>query len=130
MSSWFLRSKPKKEKYGRKKVDHAGYRFDSKLEAALFDHLKLRERAGEIKDIQAQDTIYLTAARIMYKPDFKYRNLATGEDEWAEAKGFETTDYRIKRRLWIHYGPGKLHVFNGSHAHLRLKETIIPKGAA
>lgn len=124
-NTWIQR-KPK-EKYGRQKVDRAGYSFDSKLEAALFDQLKLRERAGEISEIQAQDTIYLTAARIMYKPDFKYLNNATGEHEWAEAKGFETTDYRIKRRLWMHYGPGKLHVFNGSHARLSLKETITPK---
>lgn len=115
------------EKYGRKKVDHAGYRFDSKLEAALFDYLKLRELAGEIKDIQAQDTVYLTAARIMYKPDFKYLDIATGVYEWAEAKGFETTDYRIKRRLWMHYGPGKLQVFHGGHTRLSLKEILIPK---
>lgn len=125
----WIRRNPK-NKYGRKKVDHAGYRFDSKLEAALFDQLKLRERAGEIKDIQAQDTIYLTAARIMYKPDFKYFDLASGEFEWAEAKGLETSDYRIKRRLWMHYGPGKLHVFKGAHSRLIHSETIIPKGEA
>lgn len=129
MSSWFLRKRPGKEKYGRKKVDHAGYRFDSKLEAALFDELKLRERAGEISEIQAQDTVYLTLARIMYKPDFKFMNNSSGEYEWAEAKGFETTDYRIKRRLWQWYGPGKLYVYHGSHSRLMLKETIIPKGA-
>lgn len=126
--SWIQR-KPK-EKYGRKKLEHAGYSFDSKLEAALFDYLKLRERAGEIAELQPQDTIYLTAARIMYKPDFKYLDMASGDHEWAEAKGFETTDYRIKRRLWMHYGPGKLHVFNGNYSRLILKETIIPKRAA
>lgn len=124
-NSWIQR-KPK-EKYGREKVSHAGYSFDSKLEAALFDQLKLRERAGEISEIQAQDTIYLTAARIMYKPDFKYLNNATGEHEWAESKGFETTDYRIKRRLWMKYGPGVLHVYKGSASRIHLHETLNPR---
>jgi hypothetical protein len=118
----------KGEKYGRKKVEHHGYRFDSQLERALFDQLKLRERAGEIKDLQAQDTVYLTDARIMMKPDFAYTDCATGAREWAEAKGFETTDYRIKRRLWKFYGPGPLHVYGGSASRLVFKETILPKG--
>jgi hypothetical protein len=122
--NWINRSK---EKYSRKKVERAGYSFDSKLEAALFDQLKLRERAGEISDLQAQDTIYLTDARIMYKPDFKSILVKTGEPIWHEAKGLELPIWRIKLRLWRHYGPGPLEIWKGHYGKLTLTETVFPK---
>lgn len=117
-------------KYGSKKVDHAGYSFASKLEAALFDLLKLRERAGEIAEIQVQDTIRLTKAEIIYKPDFRFVVVATGLPEWAEAKGLETPEWRIKRRLWLAYGPGPLHVYKGAYNRIKHSETLVPKEAA
>lgn len=118
-----------RNKYYAKKVDRAGYSFASKLEAALFDLLKLRERAGEIRDLQCQDTVYLTDARIMYKPDYKFFEVAENDFAWAESKGFSTDVWSIKRRLWKSYGPGKLYIYKGSHTRLVLDETIIPKGS-
>lgn len=114
-------------KYGaKKKISHSGFSFASKLEAALYDQLRMLEMAGEISDIKCQDVVYLTDARIMMKPDFRYLNRVKNQMEWAEAKGFQTTDYRIKRRLWEHYGPGPLHVWGGSHTKLRFIETVKP----
>jgi hypothetical protein len=113
-------------KYGPTKVSQAGYSFASKLERALFDLLKLREMAGEIRDIQCQDSIYLTDAEILYKPDFKYTVVATGEPEWAESKGFPTPSFAIKKRLWKYYGPGRLLIYEGTHQRLVHSETIIP----
>lgn len=115
-------------KYSNKKISHSGYSFASKLEAALFDHLKLREQAGFIADLKVQDTVYLTEARIMYKPDFRFFNLESERNEWAESKGFETSDWRIKRRLWECYGPGKLWIYAGTATKLVLKEVL--QGAA
>lgn len=116
-----------------KKTKHAGYSFASKLEANTFDLLKLRERAGEIRGIQVQDTIKLSAAGIIYKPDFHYYNVMEGCDEWAEAKGLETAEWRIKRKLWQFYGPGPLLIYMAPSRWSTvpvLKETIIPKGVA
>lgn len=113
----------KKPKYGAKRVSHAGYSFHSKGEAGLFDLLKLMEKAGELSDIKTQDVVYLTEARIMYKPDFRVLTKA-GETEWHEYKGFETPEWRIKRRLWIAYGPGKLHVWKGSGKSLQVVEVL------
>lgn len=60
-------------KYGGTKIDHAGFRFDSKLEAALFDNLSLRERAGEIKELKHHPgTVFLSTARIQYRTDFNF----------------------------------------------------------
>jgi len=113
-------------KYKAKKQNFAGRSFDSKGEASLMTLLMLRQRAGEFVEIQQQDSVYLTDARILYRPDFK----CTKPDEsflWVEFKGFETRDWRIKRRLWIHYGPGPLEIWKGSYSASKLHEIIIPK---
>lgn len=98
----------------------------SKLEAALYNLLKLREMAQELTELKTQVQVYLTRARIIYKPDFSYYE--GGILTYAESKGFETPEWRIKRRLWKCYGPGKLLVYKGSYKRLYLHETIIPEG--
>lgn len=114
-------------KYGAKKTEHAGHSFGSKLEAAVYDLLMLEKLAGVIASIQAQDSVYLTDARILYKPDFKVTPVH-GDPYWVEAKGIETPVYAIKLRLWRHYGPGVLHVYKGNWSRPKLTETVLPKG--
>jgi hypothetical protein len=110
-------------KYNNIKVSISGYSFSSKLEAAVFCLLK---QDPNIEVLQVQDHVYMTDARILFVPDFKCKNISTNEIYWAEAKGIETNVYRIKRRLWKHYGPGRLEVYMGSATRPYLKETIIP----
>ena len=114
-------------KYGAKKtkVSHAGMSFASKLEAAVYDHLKIYGYS----EIRQQPKVYLTEARILSIPDFICKD-PNGETVWAEAKGFETPVWRIKRKLWkAGYGPGKLLVFKGSHTKPYLHEEINPRKA-
>lgn len=86
------------------------------------------EKAGEIKEIKTQDSVHLTESKILYKPDFKVFNVETGTYEWHEAKGFETSDWRIKRRLWKNYGPGTLHIWKaGRGQEPYLHETLHSK---
>lgn len=106
---------------------HDGRSFASKLEAALYDQLKLRELAKDIKDIKCQVRVELTEARILMIPDFSFFCNRINEVVYAESKGFETSDYRIKRKLWTVYGPGRLEVYKGSAKKLILMETIVPK---
>lgn len=113
-----------KSKYGAKPTKHAGYSFASKGEAGCFDMLSLLEKAGKIRDIKTQVTVYLTRARIIYKPDFQFEDLDLSETVYAEYKGFETPEWRIKRRLWMHYGPGRLRIYKGR---MNLVEEIIPE---
>ena len=101
--------------------------FASKLEKAVYETLRIMEACKEIKNIRTQTQVHLSDAKILYKPDFEYENCKTGETEWAEAKGVETAEWRIKRRLWIHYGPGKLNVWKGSYSKPYLHETIEVK---
>jgi len=106
-------------KYRNNKVELDGRSFASKLEASVYCLIKPAV-------VQCQDHVYLTDARILYIPDFKCTTF-DGTFYWVEAKGLETTDYRIKRRLWQHYGPGDLHIYKGSAARPFLHEIIKVK---
>jgi len=117
----------KGKKYGNKKIQNDGHSFSSKLEASVYTLLKIREVAGEIEILQCQDHIYLTEARILYIADFKCIHKTSKEEFWVEAKGYETPEWRIKLRLWKHYGPGKLEIYKGSHIRPYLYETIEVK---
>lgn len=120
----------RQHKYGAKRSEVYGYSFASQLERNVFLLLKAMEQKGEIEIERVQDQIMLSEAAIMYKPDFKVRDLATGESYHVEAKGFETPEWRIKRRLWIAYGPNDLHIYKGSGTRIKLHEVIKPKNKA
>ena len=115
------------QKYRSVRVTHSGHSFASKLESALFTLLQLREKCGEIKEIQCQDHVYLTDARICYIPDFKFFDLQADTWVWAEAKGMQTPEWKIKKRLWKYYGPGKLEIYMGSYKNIKLDEILIPE---
>lgn len=130
MSFWKARSKAKpKAKYGNKTTVGCayGYSHRSKLEAAVCQLVFLRERAGELEHLQHESHVRLTDAAITYIPDFKCRDTATQEEFYIEAKGFETPEWRLKKRLWKVYGPSRLEVWGGYHTRPQLMETIVPK---
>lgn len=104
-----------------------GYSFASKLEREVYFILKMRQAAKEIVILQVQDHVYLSEAAIEYVPDFRCEDLVTGEIFWVEAKGFEKPDYKIKKRLWKYYGPGRLEEWRGSHERPYLHEVVRPK---
>ena len=122
----FKKRKGTEKKFSNEKVSLDGYSFGSKLEASVYQILKLRIHAGEIKTIQVQDHIYLTDARIGYVVDFKC-TLANGVFLWIEAKGFPNDRWPMKKKLWKHYGPGPLEIWTGSYTRPALSETIVPK---
>jgi len=115
-----------RNKFRAKRTHFAGQWFDSGAESECYAFLKLLERAGEIKDIERQVTVYLTKARISYRVDFKIYDLKLFEDVWVEYKGFETPEWRIKRKLWMFYGPGRLRVYKGRGSHMEVTDEIVP----
>jgi hypothetical protein len=48
------------------------------------------------------------------------------KEVWVEFKGFETAVWKIKKRLWKHYGPGILRVYKGNEKTIALVEEVIP----
>jgi hypothetical protein len=116
----------KSGKYRNKKVQLGDLKFDSILEADVYLKLNALLHMGEIKSIECQPKVKLSGAQILFKPDFK---CVSDKDEvfFVEAKGYETAMYRLKRRLWEHYGPAALQIYVRGPRGLVLKETIWPK---
>jgi hypothetical protein len=111
-------------KYGN--IRTGGY--SSKLEAAVAQMLHFRENAGEIQVLGTQDNVHLTAARVLYIPDFKCLDVKTQTEFWVEAKGFESPRWPTIKKLWKFYGPGELHIYKGTYRHPVLTEVIKPRG--
>lgn len=114
-------------KYGAKKVDLDGKKFASQLEASLYSLLYLREKVGELSQLRCQPNVFLTDAKIRMIPDFSAVEVKTKELVYFEAKGFETDIWRLKKKLWEFYGPGRLQIYKGSHKKLILTEELKPK---
>lgn len=116
-------------KYGAKRSSSSdGRSFHSKGERNHYEqNIRLREIAGEISDVKFQTQIELTDAAVIYKPDFVYFEKATNQTIAEEFKGFETPDWRIKRKLYSVYGPYPLRIFTADRRGSLTKEQIIPK---
>lgn len=99
---------PRKSKYGATKTTVDEITFDSKAEARMFVGLQLRQRAGEISNLERQVTIQLVpgvklhgAARarpaIRLVVDFRYTE--RGQTIWLDCKGMETPMSLAKRHM-------------------------------
>ena len=102
-----------RSKYGAIKESRGSIRFDSRKEAARYDELMLRLRAGQIRDLrlQVQFTLkesYVTPEgerirAIRYVADFAY--LANMGGTWVyvvedvKSKATKTAVYRMKKKL-------------------------------
>lgn len=90
-------------KYGAVKTTVDGITFDSKAEAAFYQHLCLLQKAGRIGDFKRQCR-YVLHAGIVYVADFVvYR-----DQQWiaVDVKGVETVVFKLKRKLYEEdYGP-------------------------
>jgi len=124
-----------RSKYGNTTTEQDGYSFASKLEASVYQLLKLRAKALELQILQtqAQDhilpciTLYLSDARIGYIPDFKCLDLKNGTEFFVEAKGYETAKWPLIKKLWKAYGPAPLEIWKGHYLNPSLDDIIIPR---
>jgi len=93
-------------KYGNKRTEYNGRKYDSKYEARIAQELDLRMKAGEFVEITPQFPIKL----YVYLPDgskahiFKYIcdfkcEKPDGSFLLVEAKGHITETYRIKKKI-------------------------------
>ena len=99
-------------KYGAKKTEFNGYKYDSKFEASVASDLELRKKAKDIKDYERQFKVVMwahlsdgtPAFKVQHKVDFRIHH-NDGSYELLEAKGVETADYKMRRKfleqLWL-----------------------------
>lgn len=97
----------KANKYGAKRTEFDGYKYDSKFEAGVAADLTLRKRAKDIKDFDKQYKVEMwaydengnKAMKVTHKVDFRIHH-NDGSYELLEAKGVETADYKMRRK-WL-----------------------------
>lgn len=111
-----LRLRSLRHKYGAQPTEVDGIRFASKAEAHRYGVLKLREKAGQIRDLELQPrfellalTRHLRPAREsvvgVYVADFKYREGPNGLLVIEDVKGVCTALYRWKKKHFeLQYG--------------------------
>ena len=95
----------KYNKYNAKKTEFMGYKFDSKWEAERYGQLASMQMAGVVEDLERQvkfDIIVNDHKIFKYIADFVY--ILTHENGKKEkiiedAKGVQTTDFKIKKKL-------------------------------
>lgn len=94
-------------KFGAKKTEYNGYKYDSKFEAGVAAELELRLKAKDIQSLEKQFKVEMWAynkdgkpvMKKTHKVDFRIRH-NDGSYELIEAKGVETPDYK-DRRNWL-----------------------------
>lgn len=113
-----------KNKYGARATGG----FPSRLEAAVYGKLLLREKLGEIRDIKRQQQVVLQGGsnetRITWRLDFSAVDCKTDKVFYVEAKGFETNDFRIKLKLWKMLKPATLEIWKGGYMRPFMAERI------
>ncbi|WP_110939841.1 DUF1064 domain-containing protein [Geosporobacter subterraneus] len=105
----YLEKQEKKSKYGAKKTEVDGIVFDSQREANYYCELKMLKQAGEIRDFALQPKYILLprddkSRGITYKADFIITH-NDGSKEIIDVKGFETKDFKLKKKLFEHNYP-------------------------
>jgi len=97
-------------KYRNKPTTYKGIKFDSILECDRYKQLELLERAGEIRDLQTQPKFILQdkfergdrkIRAITYKGDFYYYDCKIQRIVCEEIKGFETRDYKLRKKMFL-----------------------------
>lgn len=102
--------KTKKSKYRNRKVILDGRRFDSVGESVCYQYFKLLQSSLQVEILAFQEKIYLSEARILYKPDFTIYDIHSDYTYWVDFKGIRTASFALKARLWKAYGPGELKI--------------------
>ena len=118
------RPKVPESKYKAQKVVVDGELFDSKREARRWTELRLRERAGEIRNLRRQVKYVLLPAQrepdtkgkrggtvkgrviereVAYYADFVYEDAFSGKLIVEDAKGMRTDAYILKRKMLLYF---------------------------
>jgi hypothetical protein len=85
-----------RHKFNAKKTECDGFRFDSKKEAAYYETLKLRQKAGDVVFFLRQVPFHLPG-NVRYVVDFVVFT-ADGDVEFIDVKGFRTAQYKQKKK--------------------------------
>lgn len=89
-------------KYHNRRTVIDGINFHSRKEGARYEELKLLVKAGAINDLELQPRYPLVVNGVKiatYVGDFRYTE--DGEQIIEDTKGFETREYKLKKKLML-----------------------------
>jgi len=95
----------KRNKFGNKKTQFRGKKFDSLWEATRYKQLDLLQTAGQIEDLQTQVRFNLIVNDVKicaYVADFTYYEVNEAGEKFfivEDAKGVETAVFKLKNKL-------------------------------
>lgn len=95
-----MRWNSRSNKYGAKKTEVDGLRFDSQKEAMRWLELKKLESIGVITNLERQVSIPLHVAGVKvctYRADFMYQ--MDGATIVEDAKGYQTDTFKLKWKI-------------------------------
>jgi hypothetical protein len=96
------KKRPRRRKYNNVPTEAEGITFDSKREAMAYLALRLMERSGKISNIRTQVPYRLKvngALVCTYVADFVYWDKVSEVEVVADAKGYRTDVYKLKKKL-------------------------------
>lgn len=116
----YRQTKPKKNKYGNKKVREDGHLFDSKSEYRRYCSLKLQEQQGLIHNLKVHPSFtftydgrpvaYESGRKVTIELDFSYSKEGAGVI-YEDVKGRDTLLSKVKRAFFeARYYPAKVHL--------------------
>lgn len=95
-------NKKKNNKYRNTPVVVDGVRFQSKREAEYYAELKLREKAGEVYEVEMQRpfAIVINGQLVCtYKSDFHFYDAIAERRRVVDTKGYATPEFKLKKKL-------------------------------
>lgn len=100
--------KPKKSKFKNIRTVIDGVSFPSKAEGNYYSLLKLREKAGEVANVEMQKPYAFTYEGKLictYRADFVFDDLHENRHRVVDVKGFQTPEFKLKKKMmWAWYG--------------------------
>lgn len=100
----------RKNKFKAIKTVSDGILFDSKLEAGWYEWHKFLEKIGQITEFEIQKEVTLKVNEnliCMHYPDFYYFDTREKKYYFADAKGVETPEFKLKYKLTKALHPDK-----------------------
>ena len=94
---------PRVSKYGSRRCEYDGQKFDSMKECDYYKRLKLLQRAGDVLMFLRQVPFHIPGD-VKYLVDFQIF-WASGEIGFVDVKGFKTAEYKLKKKLVEHHYP-------------------------
>jgi hypothetical protein len=89
-------------KYGAQRTTLDGHVFASKAEANYYAMLKVREKAGEVFEVQMQRPYALTINGYLictYRADFAFYDAVEKRNRVIDVKGVKTKEFIIKSKM-------------------------------